>query len=185
MLKKILFSFFFGMTLMLTGCATSNEGVGDSALVEDPTSTDNEILGMEEGAVIVGDNYQSSNESVSMTAEQKAKLEALKQDAVIHFAFDSDAIPNNYISVLQAHAQFLRDTPIVTVIIEGHTDERGTPEYNIALGERRARSVASYLMNLGVSANQLSIVSYGKEKPMVNGHDENAYSRNRRAVISY
>ena len=184
MFKKFLLSAFFGATLVLTGCSTSNDGAADSALVEDPTS-DSSISGMEDGAVIVGDNYQSGNDGLNLTAEQRAKLEALKQDSVIHFGFDSDAIPNTYVSMLQAHAQFLRDTPKVTVIIEGHTDERGTPEYNVALGERRARSVATYLMNLGVSASQLSIVSYGKEKPLVNGHDESAYSRNRRAVIAY
>ena len=86
---------------------------------------------------------------------------------------------------MQAHAKYLRENPDAHIIIEGHTDERGTPEYNIALGERRARSVARYMQNLGVDVNQLSIVSYGEEKPLVVGHNENAWAKNRRAVINY
>ena len=79
----------------------------------------------------------------------------------------------------------MRENPDAHIIIEGHTDERGTPEYNIALGERRARAVARYMQNLGVDVNQLSIVSYGEEKPLVVGHNENAWAKNRRAVINY
>ena len=86
---------------------------------------------------------------------------------------------------MQAHAKYLKSNPEARVIIEGHTDERGTPEYNIALGERRARSVARYMQNLGVDVNQLSIVSYGEEKPAVDGHNEAAWSQNRRAVLNY
>ena len=86
---------------------------------------------------------------------------------------------------MQAHAQYLRDNPDSRIIIEGHTDERGTPEYNIALGERRARAVARYMQNLGVDVNQLSIVSYGEEKPVDPGHTENSWQKNRRAVINY
>ena len=71
------------------------------------------------------------------------------------------------------------------MIIEGHADERGTPEYNIALGERRAAAVKSYLQANGASGEQLSIISYGKEKPAVLGHNEAAYAKNRRAVITY
>ncbi|MGL4959463.1 MAG: OmpA family protein, partial [Plesiomonas sp.] len=71
------------------------------------------------------------------------------------------------------------------VVVEGHADERGTPEYNIALGERRASAVKMYLQGRGVNAEQVSIVSYGKEKPAVLGHTEDAYAKNRRAVLVY
>lgn len=70
-------------------------------------------------------------------------------------------------------------------LIEGHTDERGTPEYNIALGERRAKAVAKYMQNLGVDVSQLSVVSYGEEKPADPGHAEDAFGHNRRAVLVY
>ena len=71
------------------------------------------------------------------------------------------------------------------MLIEGHTDEKGTPEYNIALGERRAKAVAKYMQNLGVDATQLSVVSYGEEKPADPNHSEDAFSKNRRAVLVY
>jgi peptidoglycan-associated lipoprotein len=71
------------------------------------------------------------------------------------------------------------------VLVEGHADERGTPEYNIALGERRAKAVVTYLENMGVSSAQLSVVSYGEEKPMIKDRSENAFAKNRRAVLVY
>ena len=112
-------------------------------------------------------------------------LDALKQDNVVYFGYDSDAIEGQYGSLLQNHADFLRGHNSVKVLIEGHTDERGTPEYNIALGERRAKAVAKYLQNLGVDVSQLSIVSYGEEKPQNPEHTEEAFSQNRRAVLVY
>ncbi len=112
-------------------------------------------------------------------------LDALKQDNTIYFGFNSDAIEGQYASVLQNHADFLRSHNSVKVLIEGHTDERGTPEYNIALGERRAKAVAKYMQNLGVDVSQLSIVSYGEEKPSDPGHTEESWSHNRRAVLVY
>ena len=80
---------------------------------------------------------------------------------------------------------FLRGNPSVKITVEGHADEKGTPEYNIALGERRANAVKMYLQSKGVNGEQIAIVSYGKEKPAVLGHDESAYAKNRRAVLAY
>ncbi len=169
----------------LNGCATTDDA---GSLVEDPLnggSTGSEDGILEDGAVIVGENYDSYNDGLHLTDVQRAKLQALKQDGTIYFGYDRDDIPDRYVSLLQAHAEFLMSAPEVKIIIEGHTDERGTPEYNIALGERRARSVARYLLNLGVTPDQISIVSYGEEKPHSFGHGESAWSKNRRAVISY
>jgi len=169
--------------VVLNGCATSDR---NNALVEDPLNGDGTDSGvLEDGAIIVGENYDSYNDGLHLTDVQRAKLQALKQDSTISVSYDSDAIPSNYVSLLQAHADFLVSAPQVKIIVEGHTDERGTPEYNIALGERRARSVARYLLNLGVTPDQISIVSYGEEKPQNFGHGESAWSKNRRAVISY
>ncbi|HAS3827899.1 TPA: peptidoglycan-associated lipoprotein Pal, partial [Vibrio cholerae] len=94
-------------------------------------------------------------------------------------------IASDYEAMLAAHAAYLVKNPSLRVTIEGHADERGTPEYNIALGERRAQAVAKYLEALGVQAGQLSIVSYGEEKPLVLGQSEEAYAKNRRAVLVY
>lgn len=121
------------------------------------------------------------------TAEEKLrkKFEQLRQQQVIHFDFDRATIQSKYAELLQAHAQFLIQNPSVKVLIEGHADERGTPEYNIALGESRGQSVEKYLLSLGVSANQMSVVSYGEEKPMIKARNEEAFAQNRRAVLVY
>ncbi len=115
----------------------------------------------------------------------RAELEALRQQNTIYFDFDKSEIRSEFASVLEAHAAFLKKTTTVSVTVEGHTDARGTPEYNIALGERRGQSVVKYLENLGVAAGQMSVVSYGEEKPAVEGNDESAFSKNRRAVLVY
>ncbi|HBO37737.1 MAG TPA: peptidoglycan-associated lipoprotein Pal [Pasteurellaceae bacterium] len=103
----------------------------------------------------------------------------------VYFAFDRYDIEGQYQTLLDAHASYLTATPAAKVLVEGNADERGTPEYNIALGQRRADAVKNFLAAKGVQAGQLSTVSYGEEKPAVLGHDEAAYSKNRRAVLAY
>ena len=127
----------------------------------------------------------TADQGLSADEQMRQKFESLRQENTIYFGFDQDAIDNQYVQLLQAHANFLRDHTNVKVLVEGHTDERGTPEYNIALGERRAKAVAKYLQTLGVQAEQLSIVSYGEEKPLDLSHTEEAFAKNRRAVLVY
>ena len=127
----------------------------------------------------------AADQGLSADEQMRQKYEALRQDNTIYFGFDQDAIEGQYADLLQAHANFLREHNATKVLVEGHTDERGTPEYNIALGERRAKAVAKYLQNLGVDASQLSVVSYGEEKPADPGHAEDAFAKNRRAVLVY
>ncbi|MFQ3251323.1 MAG: peptidoglycan-associated lipoprotein [Glaciecola sp.] len=114
--------------------------------------------------------------------EEKSKL--MNQN-VVYFDFDRASIKSDFHSVLDMHAAFLVKNPGQSIVIEGHTDNRGTPEYNIALGERRAKSVETYLMNAGVSSSQVSVVSYGEEKPAVQGGSEYAFAQNRRGVVVY
>lgn len=113
------------------------------------------------------------------------KIEKLKIVNTIYFALDRYNIISDFFSILDMHADFLCHHPFCKIRIEGHTDERGTPEYNIALGERRAYSVKTYLQSKGVLSNQMEIVSYGKEKPICFGHTEEVYSKNRRVILSY
>ena len=94
-------------------------------------------------------------------------------------------IRDRFYPILDKHAAFLVKNPSQTVVIEGHCDSRGTPEYNIALGERRAQSVETYLRNQGVSSSQISVVSYGEEKPVVSGATEYAFAQNRRGIVRY
>ncbi|MDY4280061.1 MAG: peptidoglycan-associated lipoprotein Pal [[Pasteurella] mairii] len=103
----------------------------------------------------------------------------------VYFGFDKFNIEGEYEQILDAHAAYLNATPASKVVVEGNTDERGTPEYNIALGQRRADAVKNFLSAKGVQAGQVSTVSYGEEKPAELGHDEAAYSKNRRAVLAY
>ena len=104
---------------------------------------------------------------------------------VVHFEFDSTDILSTDYPTLQAHAQFLNANANSRVALVGHTDERGTREYNMALGERRAKSVESFLVSNGVRPEQLEAVSYGKEQPIDAGNNEAAWSQNRRVEIKY
>lgn len=117
--------------------------------------------------------------------ERRERNAELRQEHTINFEFDDANIASEYEEILEAHADYLVRNPSVNVVIEGHTDERGTPEYNIALGERRAEAVGEYLQNLGVMSSQISTVSYGEEKPLVRRSTEDAWAENRRAVLVY
>jgi peptidoglycan-associated lipoprotein len=103
----------------------------------------------------------------------------------IFFAFDSSRIDDNSRVTLEANANYLVAHPDVKVKLEGHCDERGTREYNLALGERRAKAAADLMKVLGVDGSRITTTSYGEEKPLVDGHDEAAWSQNRRVEIIY
>lgn len=104
-------------------------------------------------------------------------------DNVIYFEFDSSDITAEGQAVVQRYGSYLKANPAARVRLEGHADERGTREYNVGLGERRAKAVQAALTALGVSDNQLSIVSYGEERPVDPGHDEAAWAKNRRVQL--
>jgi peptidoglycan-associated lipoprotein len=110
---------------------------------------------------------------------------ALGSQRVIYFDFDSSDIRNDYVDVIAAHGRFLAGNATVRVRLEGHTDERGSREYNIGLAERRAQTVRRALALQGVQETQIATVSYGEERPAATGSDENAYSKNRRVEIVY
>jgi peptidoglycan-associated lipoprotein len=100
----------------------------------------------------------------------------------VFFGYDSYELTTDAQATLERQATWLKTYPAVTIVVEGHCDERGTREYNLALGERRAAAVANYLVALGVDPNRIQTISYGKERPAVDGHDETAWSQNRRGV---
>lgn len=107
------------------------------------------------------------------------------QDRILYFDFDSDRLRQESYNVVSAHAAELRSNPSRGIILEGHTDDRGSREYNIGLGERRAKTVSNLMASEGVNPNQIRIVSYGKERPAVGGSDEGARAQNRRVEIIY
>jgi peptidoglycan-associated lipoprotein len=105
--------------------------------------------------------------------------------STIYFVYDSSEVQPDFITVINAHAKYLVAHPNQRLTLEGHADERGSPEYNIALGDQRAKAVAALLKAQGASDGQLNLVSYGEEKPAVFGSDESSYERNRRVELSY
>lgn len=115
--------------------------------------------------------------------DARAAAERALTNNIVYFDYDSSAIKSEDAAVVDAYAKYLAANPVAKVRIEGHTDERGSREYNIALGERRANTVKDALVTEGVSAAQISVISYGEERPAAEGHDEAAWSQNRRAQI--
>lgn len=105
--------------------------------------------------------------------------------SIVYFDYDSYIVKPEFLSMIENHARFIKAGKAHKVAIEGHTDERGGREYNLALGQKRAEAVRAALEHLGVTGSQLEAVSFGKEKPAVAGSDEAAMAKNRRAEISY
>ena len=98
----------------------------------------------------------------------------------VYFEFDSSSIAGEQVQRIETNADFIKENPALKIRIEGNCDPRGTQEYNLALGERRAQAAAQYLVNLGIGADRLSTVSYGKERPLDPGTSDAAYAKNRR-----
>lgn len=128
------------------------------------------------------DGAATSDAGSTTVPGSQADLIAKAGSDRVFFAYDSYELSEEARSVLVRQAGWLRDNPGVSLTLEGHADERGTREYNLALGERRANSVKNFLGSQGISAARLRIISYGKERPEVQGSDEESYAQNRRAV---
>ncbi len=116
------------------------------------------------------------NEEKAWQERRIAKVEA----EAVYFDFDKSFIRLEYRAVLQAKAEFLKDNPNIYIRIEGNCDERGTNEYNLALGERRANSAVKFLVSLGISPDRIEAISYGEERPLALGHGGGAWAQNRR-----
>lgn len=117
------------------------------------------------------------------TGAEELDVEALNARHVlqtVHFAFDSARLSDEALRTLEENARWLREHPQFRVVVEGHCDERGTTEYNLNLGARRARAIRDHLVRLGVAEDRIETISYGEERPVDPGHDESAWSRNRR-----
>lgn len=167
------------LLLPLAGC-----GGGDQELETDPTTTQPQDLGNVDDVEIGEDPFATPIEDTGPTAEELASAAVSAVRAGIQdvfFDFNEYTLGEEARQRLVANATLLREYPDVTVLIEGHCDERGTVQYNLALGEKRANAARDYLVSLGLSAGRISTVSYGKEKPFAMGHNEQAWAQNRRA----
>lgn len=124
----------------------------------------------------------AERQMAEVRAEQAASAAAGLRD--VFFAYDSWTISEEGRQALSRDAEWMKSTPSALVKVEGHCDERGTSAYNLVLGEKRAKAARNYLVELGVSANRLSVVSYGKERPSCNEHAESCYQQNRRGHLA-
>jgi peptidoglycan-associated lipoprotein len=124
------------------------------------------------------DSVRRANESAAAAGEQTGLRNTVT--AVIHFDFDRSELRDDARSTLDAKIPLLMANPDVTIRVAGHTDERGSVEYNIALGQRRAATAKRYLTERGVAANRIETVSFGEGRPVSDGHDEDAWAQNRR-----
>ncbi len=155
----------------LAGCSSTHKGAGSGADANGADGVYGSALGQD--ASFTGED----------TFEQASTRAPYNQ--TYHFAFDNSEIRPEYMASINAQAQYIVAHPSARVLIEGNTDSRGSREYNIALGERRAKSVAQVLMLQGVKKEQIRIVSYGAERPVALGNTEEAYRLNRRANLIY
>ncbi|WP_455220720.1 peptidoglycan-associated lipoprotein Pal [Kaarinaea lacus] len=169
--------------LLLSGCGTTGEAENEQSA--------------EAGGAAAGSAEDAAASAASAEDAQAKPMEEPKEEPknpleegllaqrVVYFDFDSSVVQDDAMPMLQAHAEYLVSNGGSTVTVEGHADERGTREYNIALGERRADAVRRILLANGVAANQIKIVSYGEERPAALGHNEQAWAQNRRAELVY
>lgn len=179
------FLLVIGFTVVLVGCGSTVNL--DDVPVEDkagtailPVDASRAGSGMAGGAGVAEGGVASVDIG---TDAQKAAIPVGSR--IVYFDHDSFLIKPEFQSIVETHAAFIKTNKSLRVAIEGHTDETGGREYNLALGQKRAEAVRSALGLLGVADSQIEAVSFGKEKPAVLGSDEGAMSRNRRAEISY
>jgi len=147
------------------------------------TSNNEPVEPVEEAPAVVAPPAKTEAE---LAAEANAAARAAA-GSTVYFELDEDVVSSAGRAVLEAHAWFLSQPANASTVVsvDGHCDERGTPAYNLALGERRAKAVAQILMSYGVASSQIKTVSHGEEMPANPGHDEAAWSENRRAVLDY
>lgn len=178
---------------LVAGCSTTGEPTDEEAY-----GSDVEAISQEGGATVYdGAGEDGGISSSAMTEEERqaareqaegaeqAQQAALRDITTFYFDFDTSEIKQEARDVLVAHARYLSNNPRQQVRVEGHADERGSKEYNLALGERRAKAVERFLIVNGASRGQIETVSYGEEKPAVRGSSESAWAQNRRVELIF
>lgn len=141
--------------------------------------------GAQAGSIGGGDDASGSTLSVSYDKSAINDSNSVLARRVIYFDFDSSSVDADYVELVKHHGKYLALNADASIRLEGHTDERGTREYNVALADKRAQAVKRLLMFQGTSSEQITIISYGEEKPAAPGHDEEAWQLNRRAELVY
>ncbi|WDP88959.1 MAG: peptidoglycan-associated lipoprotein Pal [Desulfobacter sp.] len=168
--------------LMMTVSCAQKKVVTEPTTVEDKAKAEAEAAA--EKARIEAERIKAQELAEKLAKEQAAKIAAAKNRFVnqnIHFEYDSAELSSMAKMLLKEKAEWLNANPAAAVTIQGHCDERGTTEYNLALGERRAQAARNYLVDLGISAGRLDMISYGEERPIDPAKTPEAFRKNRRA----
>lgn len=176
------------VALTLSGCSSlSKKSDGDGQSATAAVTATNTPDSSSSDAVAASNNTQNGNGTKTGSTGNAVRSTAeLLAARIVHFGFDDAAVSRADYDVLNAHAQWLATHKKARIEISGHTDERGTPEYNMALGEKRAKAVAAYLRTHGVAAGNIKdIVSFGETKPVNTDSSEAAWAENRRVEITY
>lgn len=176
-------SITFLAALLLAGCG------GQSAVNQD-TADDGDVVVTEEPVTVVTGDTTGGTTTSGLDGDSGSDGQSLGGDEeslaqVIYFDYDSSLLSADGRAMAQAHAEYLAGAADLRIILEGHADERGTREYNLALAEDRAKSVANVIQAWGIDSSRIQTVSYGEERPVALGHDESAWSLNRRVEILY
>lgn len=168
--------------LMISGCARKTGAVKSQKLDETP-SQPAKVDVQTPPAPVEQVAPQPSVEDDNANAQDATKPLAVASSAIssVYFSFDKYDLSDEARETLKKNALWLRDNATVKVIVEGNCDERGTVEYNLALGEKRAKSVKDYYISLGIPATRIQTISYGEERPVDPAHDESAWAKNRRS----
>lgn len=170
------------MTALLAGCTTNTKDDSGSATVEDKGSASgSDTTGSDSGSARTYGAGDGGDTSMTALDDPQSPLSV----RIIYFDYDSSEIQSQFRDTIEAHAAFLIANPNVIVALEGHADERGSREYNLALGERRSQTVKRQMTLLGVPSSQIRATSYGEERPVSEEHDDFAWSQNRRVEIVY
>ena len=166
-----------------SGTTTSSSSASSST--SDGTTTSSSS-GSSDSSATSATSASSSTEtgSSSYSYDTDPKTALIKVGDRVLFGYDSSELDDDDRAILNNQSKFLNQNPSLKVTIQGHCDERGTREYNLALGEKRASSVKDYLISLGINSERISVVSYGKERPQVLGSNKAAWSMNRRSVTT-
>ncbi len=166
------------LVFFLAACSTTPKDTADSS---GSGSTSTSTSSSSDASSSEGTITETSPDSTSIEPGSQEDLIVNVGDRVF-FNYDSSELDSDAQELLQDQVAWLKQYSDVSVIIEGHCDERGTREYNLALGEKRAQSVKNYLISLGISSDRVSTISYGKERPAVVGSNDGAWAQNRRSV---
>ena len=165
----------FVAAAFMAGCASQSTTAPDQSATTPQSGTQS---GAQSGAT-----PQSGAPGTASSASRDPREAFAKRS--VYYEFDGYDVKPEYRPLVEAHAAYLKQNPSARITIEGNCDERGSREYNVALGQRRAESVMKMMTLLGVRAGQIESVSFGKEKPRVDGHDEKAWAENRRSDLAY